>query len=534
MYIIIFCKLHIMIATILPSSNNFHAVAYNEQKVAEGKAELVEMLNFGYISNMGEYSTADLITFLRDYSAQNNRIQKPQFHIAFSCRGHEMTHEQLVNFAHRYMHEMGYGLPGQPLLIYAHHDTANNHIHVITSRVAPDGHKIDNSHERRRSQDVINRLLGQNENLRVGESATQALDYRFNTVQQFMAILETMGYDCYRQDESIILKRAGLVQDSVPLSLVESLCQQLSDSDQRRKAQLRAILKKYRDMYADKQELQQLMRDKFGVSLVFLGSKDSPYGYMIVDHHTKTVFKGSEILRLRDLLQFQSREERFRRMESFIDQMLEDNRNLTTRELNKLLRRQFGCKLMNGAVLFNGTSHELPEHVLTTLRSNDRLNWLQSFHPSTAEEALILCKMGKYNHPDRLTLDSENPNKATTVHQLKDLFDNTPDESLSDKLHEDGYYIVNDADRYYCIDFTNKVILDMESAGLDVSRLKKHQTQQEITPVQPVQPVQKPNIIQGIRKVLQQSGGSKDANREHEVGSHGNYDDIDDERHLKR
>ena len=91
-----------------------------------------------------------------------------------------------------------------------------------------------------------------------------------------------------------------------------------------------------------------------------------------------------------------------------------------------------------------------------------------------------------------------------------------------------------DADRYYCIDFANKVILDMEHEGLDVSRLKKQQTQQEITPVQSVQPIQKPNIIQGIRKVLQQSGGSEDANREHEVGSHGNYDDIDDERHLKR
>ena len=105
---------------------------------------------------------------------------------------------------------------------------------------------------------------------------------------------------------------------------------------------------------------------------------------------------------------------------------------------------------------------------------------------------------------------------------------------MSDKLHEDGYYIVNDNDRYYCIDFANKVILDMESAGLDVSRLKKQQTQQEITPVQPIYPVQKPNIIQGIHKVLQQSGGSKDGNREHEVGGHGNYDDIDDERKLKR
>ena len=168
-----------MIATILPSSNNFHAVAYNEQKVKEGKAELVEMLNFGYISNAGKYTSDDLVTFLNDYSVRNTHIKKPQFHIAFSCKGHEMTYEELVRFARRYMNEMGYGQPGQPMLIYAHHDTDNNHIHVITSRVAPDGQKIDNNHERRRSQDVINRLLQQSENQRVGESTAKALEYNF-------------------------------------------------------------------------------------------------------------------------------------------------------------------------------------------------------------------------------------------------------------------------------------------------------------------------------------------------------------------
>ena len=130
---------------------------------------------------------------------------------------------------------------------------------------------------------------------------------------------------------------------------------------------------------------------------------------------------------------------------------------------------------MNGAVLFNGTSYDLPEHVLITLRSNDRLCWLQSFNPSTMEEAVILCKMGKYNHPDRLTIDIDSPNKNRTLRQLQDLFDSTPDESLRDKLREDGYYIVNENDCYYCIDFANKVILDMEHEGLDVGRFKKQQ-----------------------------------------------------------
>jgi hypothetical protein len=38
-----------MIATILPSSSTFHAVEYNERKVAKVHAQLLEMSNFGFI-----------------------------------------------------------------------------------------------------------------------------------------------------------------------------------------------------------------------------------------------------------------------------------------------------------------------------------------------------------------------------------------------------------------------------------------------------------------------------------------------------
>ena len=49
-----------MIATILPSSSNFHAVDYNERKVAQGKAELLEMTNFAFVGAVGKYTPNDL------------------------------------------------------------------------------------------------------------------------------------------------------------------------------------------------------------------------------------------------------------------------------------------------------------------------------------------------------------------------------------------------------------------------------------------------------------------------------------------
>ena len=43
----------------------------------------------------------------------------------------------------------------------------------------------------------------------------------------------------------------------------------------------------------------------FGISLVFVGKADTPYGYILVDHKNKTVFKGGEFISIKELLQFE-------------------------------------------------------------------------------------------------------------------------------------------------------------------------------------------------------------------------------------
>ena len=147
-----------MIITILPSSANFHAIAYNEMKVEKGVATLLEAQNILGL-RPENYTPEKLQQFFLDYSSRNTHIQNAQFHVAVSCKGSEYTHEQLLDIAHRYLKEMGYADAGQPLLVYAHHDTDNNHIHIITSRVAPDGHKIDHNHEKRRSHQVTQKIM---------------------------------------------------------------------------------------------------------------------------------------------------------------------------------------------------------------------------------------------------------------------------------------------------------------------------------------------------------------------------------------
>ena len=77
-----------MIVTILPSSTNFHAVGYNERKVAKGVACLVEMKNFGRLGELRPPTTEELTDRLINYSSRIQRIRKPQFHVVICCKGH--------------------------------------------------------------------------------------------------------------------------------------------------------------------------------------------------------------------------------------------------------------------------------------------------------------------------------------------------------------------------------------------------------------------------------------------------------------
>lgn len=364
-----------MIITILPSSTNFHAIAYNKKKVESGQATLMETANI--IGFRPESYTADkLRQYFMKYSSRNSRIQKAQFHLAVSCKGNEYSHEQLLDIAHRYLKEMGYAEEGQPLLVYAHHDTDNNHIHIITSRVAPDGHKIEHNQERRRSrkitQGIMEEFTGNRQEPEINDIAKEVLTYRFTSKAQFCAIMESLGYECKDDDEKPIvhLYRNGEEQGTIQVQLIMRHALKENKPDDKRRRQLRAILQKYRNLSATKEELAAVMKKKFGISLVFVGKKDTPYGYIVVDHKDKTVYKGGEFLSIKELLQFEDSATRCGRIERTIDELLADNPKLTTADINRILYRQFGTRIHRGTVSWNGETITLRESVVRQLRDN--------------------------------------------------------------------------------------------------------------------------------------------------------------------
>ena len=364
-----------MIITILPSSANFHAVAYNEMKVEKGMATLLETQNI-YGLRQESYTPEKVRQFFIDYSSRNTHIQNAQFHVAVSCKGNEYSHQQLLDIAHRYLKEMGYADEGQPLLVYAHHDTPNNHIHIVTSRVAPDGHKIDHAHEKRRSREITLKIMeefeGRKQEPEVNDIAKDALSYRYTSKAQFCAIMESLGYECKDDDEKPVVHiyRGGQEQGTIQVRLIMRHALKENKPDDKRRRQLRAILKKHRDLSANKEELAATMKRKFGISLVFVGKADTPYGYIVVDHKNKTVFKGGEFLSIKELLQFEDAATHFTKIKQTIDDLLADNSKLTTADINRILYRQFGTRIHRGTVSWNDETIQLRPEVTEQLRQN--------------------------------------------------------------------------------------------------------------------------------------------------------------------
>lgn len=492
-----------MIATILPGSADFHAVSYNEHKVSKGLARLIEMRNFGTVGLAGKPTTEELTGYLRKYSSANSRIRKPQFHVAVSCKGREMTESELLDFAHRYLKEMGYDEPGQPWLIYAHHDTGNTHLHII---------------------------LGNDRKKKTEDDIDVASQYTFSSFAQFKAIMVSMGYEVYQKEGIVFIKHGGKVQRQIPLAEVKRLFKS-GYRERARCRQLRSIFKKYRDVSGSKEELQKELKEKFGISLVFFGRKDVPYGYMIVDHAHRTVINGARVLATEELLDFATPEQRFARIEDYIDRLLTLNPKITQGEIFQKLRKQ-RAYIKKGVIHFDGQTRPLKPFMAEAIDRNNRIRFIEMFHPATEAERDLLCKIFKVNRPDLVDLSGERPQSHTdAVSRLHEIFNDENVYSVKSALHEEGFIIREEAGAAYAVNFNRHIVIDLAAEGLDTERLKPRPRKQ--------QPRQAHSIGNGGKKIhihgLKDSGaGSHAEKREWEVGSKGGYDDIDDGRNLKR
>ncbi len=533
-----------MIATILHSSSTFNAVNYNERKVSKGTAELLEISNFDYLQKTGNVTAANLQEYLVKYSSVNQNIKNTQFHVSISCKKQEYTHDQLLDIAHQYLKEMGYADKGQPVLIYAHHDTGNNHIHIVTSRVNPQGQKIEHDNERLRSQAIINKIMGIEPKREAKSIIQKAMEYSFVTMGQFQAILESNGYESYVEDDKLNVKKGGIVLDNVAIKEIElAMSKTTKEKSCKQRKRLKSILLKYKGLTSNKEDLNNMLKKKLGISLVFVGKKDTPYGYMVVDHKNKAVYKGSEILNIKTLLAFKQQEtistgEREKAILGFVHQLIEENDKLTIGEANKSLWWKHRVNIYHDGQIRDKkgkVSITVDETDFVILRKNFRRQWIQGFNPATEEERAILCKFG---HIDDETVIQISPDRSkdkidSTVNHIKEILGTAERGQLYDDLRNAKILIFRKEESVYAVDMGNSTIVNLRDTNVSLTQFAMHKRGAVAMP-HTTNPQQTNSQHINAGNLLRPNESDHHSNREWEVGGGSNWDDIDDERRFKR
>lgn len=299
------------------AGSTFNAVNYNEKKVKQGAAGLVYFENFGNLQDRTEISKEEFKKYLQDYSGRNTKIKSPVFHATCSCRGKELSHTQLKNIALGVMQQLGY--PDNPLLIYEHHDTKNNHVHIVSSRIGIDGKKINDSFEGKRANHYLNAILNRDPHQEFNHHLNSALTYKFGTHAQFSLLMEINGYKVQKKDGQFLFFKHGEKQGHINLSDLDKKIV-INEKLEKNTNQVKALIYKYRKQYSGwlrsnhdtkftteqnkfESDLTNFLKEKFGFDFIFFSGKDKekPYGYVFIDHNKREVYKGSDLLRL-DLL----------------------------------------------------------------------------------------------------------------------------------------------------------------------------------------------------------------------------------------
>ncbi|GAA4339758.1 hypothetical protein GCM10023149_50690 [Mucilaginibacter gynuensis] len=262
-----------MIVKILAKpSRAFAGVSYNTTKIDRNKGELMKFANFGALQALHKPKPQDIVNYLKMVASQNKRVSNTQLHAAISARGRQYDKHQLTAIAEAWLKEMGYG--SQPYLVVFHKDTENNHVHLVSSRIDRQGRQINRDFEHVRSLRALDKVLGY----------TTALQYRFSTIAQFYLVIESLGYPGkdYPDQDKLMEKIAGRKPDTGRIAELKTLF----------------LLHKSHPDFKEK------MRSDHRIDIIVHAAEGrKPYGYSVVDHDTRQVFKGSEILSIKYLLE---------------------------------------------------------------------------------------------------------------------------------------------------------------------------------------------------------------------------------------
>ncbi len=128
-----------MVARINTSKNISKALNYNEQKVQQGRAQLLHAA--GFIKDAERLNFYDKISQFQRNISLNEKATTNTLHVSLNFDpGETISDIRLTEIAAAYMDKIGFGM--QPYLVYRHNDAGHPHIHIVSTNIQRDGQRL--------------------------------------------------------------------------------------------------------------------------------------------------------------------------------------------------------------------------------------------------------------------------------------------------------------------------------------------------------------------------------------------------------
>jgi hypothetical protein len=335
-----------MVARINISKSISKALNYNEQKVANGKAECIHAS--GFIKDNNELNFYDKLHHFERLISLNDGASCNTIHVSLNFDSSEkIDSEKLQAIANKYME--GLGFVNQPYLVYKHNDAGHPHIHIVGTNIQKDGSTISmhnigkNQSEKARKEieleyglvkaesskqtNTLNNVPVNAQRIIYGKSETKRAiknvlmrvisDYKFTSLPALNAVLKLYNVNADRgEKDSRLFKNKGLVyrildeqgnKIGVPIKAssiymkptLTFLEKKFFENENLRKPFMKRIQTNI-DWVLNKKtisinELKSQLEKENIFMVIWKNKENIIYGLSFIDHKTKCVFNGSDL-----------------------------------------------------------------------------------------------------------------------------------------------------------------------------------------------------------------------------------------------
>jgi hypothetical protein len=336
-----------MVAKISTGKSIRGMLHYNENKITEGEAALIMASGFaGEIDGMNFNQKLNRFYHLQELKPD---VKTNAVHISLNFHSSEQLKDGVLqDIASSYMEQIGFD--DQPFLVYRHDDAAHLHLHIVTTNITAQAERIDlhdigkklseparkaieNKFELVKAESKLFKAQSgikraDPEQAKYGRLPTKraisnvitavAQDYKFSSLAEYNAVLKGFNVIALRGEEhTAMFEKKGLMyalldEKGIPVGVpikassfyakptLRNLEKRFEPNAVRRKPfreGLRNRIEKVLSAFSSITRLrfeQKLKSEEIDV-LFRQNENGQVYGVTFVDHHSKTVFNGSDL-----------------------------------------------------------------------------------------------------------------------------------------------------------------------------------------------------------------------------------------------